>query len=382
MRFAPSRHVVLLFALAGFVLAGCSGVGPRLANRGAATQTSIPADGVVVVRPGDTVYAIARRYGVSPRTIIEHNSLRPPYQLEVGQRLAVPTPRAHVVRSGDTVSEIAYNYGVDMRSLVVLNDLRPPYLIRVGDRLRLPPSTRTPAAGSTVLASRAARPIPTPAPPPGTPPRSGSSPQAWSRDGQLYFRVPAANGRSSGGPEGPPLPTPRPSATDTQVADAKPTVSSSAARPVRTVSLTPPPRGGRRFLWPVEGRVIGGFGPRQGGLHNDGINIAAAAGTPIRAAENGVVVYAGNELRGFGNLLLIKHSGGWTTAYAHAEVLKVRRGDRVTRGQTIATVGRSGNVDQPQLHFEVRQGPRAVDPRKELPPAQVSHLSADDEPRS
>src|SRR3546814_3315739 len=93
----------------------------------------------------------------------------------------------------------------------------------------------------------------------------------------------------------------------------------------------PPERGGSRFLWPVDGGVIAGFGPREGGLHNDGINIAAAPGTEIRAAENGVVVYAGNELRGFGNLLLIKHADGWTTAYAHADTLLVRRGDRVAQ---------------------------------------------------
>ncbi len=111
-------------------------------------------------------------------------------------------------------------------------------------------------------------------------------------------------------------------------------------------------------------------------MHNDGINIEAAAGTQIRAAENGVVVYAGNELRGFGNLLLIKHADGWTTAYAHADTLLVRRGDRVNRGQAIATVGRTGNVDRPQLHFEIRKGPRPVDPRNELAPARSSAVSA------
>lgn len=367
-------RLACLALLAAVLLAGCAGSGPRLANRGAASLTSIPAGGVVVVRPGDTVYAIARRYGVSPRTIIEQNRLRPPYQLEVGQRLMLSTPRLHVVRSGDTVSEIARDYGVDMRSLVVLNGLAPPYLIRVGDRLRLPPSTRAPATGSTVLAARTARSIPTPAPPPGTAPRSGVSRQAWSKDGQLYFRVPAEGAAQATAPGQPPLPTARPLSGNTRVAAPVPAAKVSSSR-THTVSLTPPPRAGRRFLWPVEGRVIGGFGPREGGLHNDGINIAVAAGTPIQAAENGVVVYAGNELRGFGNLLLIKHSGGWTTAYAHAETLKVRRGDRVERGQTIATVGRTGNVARPQLHFEIRKGPRAIDPRKQLPPSRVSNVS-------
>ena len=135
--------------------------------------------------------------------------------------------------------------------------------------------------------------------------------------------------------------------------------------------LTPPALAGR-FAWPLKGRIIGGFGPRESGLHNDGLNIAAPIGTPIQAAENGVVVYAGNELRGFGNLLLIKHADGWVTAYAHADTLKVGRGDQVRRGDIIATVGDSGNVGQPQLHFEIRKGQQAIDPRKHLPSTQTS----------
>ena len=108
------------------------------------------------------------------------------------------------------------------------------------------------------------------------------------------------------------------------------------------------------------------FGPGKGGLHNDGINIAAPRGTPVRAAENGVVAYVGNELRGFGNLILVKHAGGWVTAYAHNEKLLVRRGDKVARGQAIAQVGSTGNVARPQLHFEIRKGARAVNPTKLL----------------
>jgi len=130
----------------------------------------------------------------------------------------------------------------------------------------------------------------------------------------------------------------------------------------------PPPREGGKFLWPVKGKIVLGFGPKAGGLHNDGINIAADRGTPVRAAENGVVVYIGNQLRGFGNLLLIKHSGGWMTAYAHADTLLVRRGQTVRRGEAVARVGSTGSVTQPQLHFEVRKGTRAVDPTRLLAP--------------
>jgi LysM repeat protein len=117
-----------------------------------------------------------------------------------------------------------------------------------------------------------------------------------------------------------------------------------------------------QFSWPLQGKVISGFGPRGKGLYNDGINIQAAKGTPIKAAAAGVVRYAGNELRGYGNLILIEHADGYITAYAHADKLNVRRGDKIKRGQPIATVGQTGNVSSPQLHFEIRKGTKAIDP--------------------
>ena len=116
----------------------------------------------------------------------------------------------------------------------------------------------------------------------------------------------------------------------------------------------------------MNGKIISSFGAKKGGLHNDGINIAAARGAPVRAAENGIVAYAGNELRGFGNLLLIKHADGWTSAYAHNDRLLVRRGDQVRRGQIIARVGSTGSVTSPQLHFELREGSEAIDPLRLL----------------
>ena len=112
--------------------------------------------------------------------------------------------------------------------------------------------------------------------------------------------------------------------------------------------------------------MLSGFGPKSGGLVNDGINIAAPLGTPVRASQDGTIAYAGNELRGYGNLLLLRHDNGWVTAYAHNGELQVGRGDRVKRGQVIARVGASGSVTEPQLHFELRQGTRTVDPTRYL----------------
>ena len=153
-----------------------------------------------------------------------------------------------------------------------------------------------------------------------------------------------------------------------------PPSAAPAAPPVDTGA--PPPREGR-FTWPVRGQVLTRFGPTGRGLHNDGINIAAPKGASVVAAEAGIVAYAGNELRGFGNLLLIKHADGWVTAYAHNEQLLVRRGDRIRRGQPIARVGQTGNVGEPQLHFELRRGTRAVDPTEHLS-GQASRLDPPD----
>jgi murein DD-endopeptidase MepM/ murein hydrolase activator NlpD len=120
------------------------------------------------------------------------------------------------------------------------------------------------------------------------------------------------------------------------------------------------------FVWPLTGRVISDFGTESNGERNDGINIAAQPGTPIRAAAAGTISYAGNELRGYGNLILIKHDDGYVTAYAHAERITVQRGDTVTKGQIIAYAGSTGDVTSPQLHFEIRHGVQPVNPRSLL----------------
>jgi murein DD-endopeptidase MepM/ murein hydrolase activator NlpD len=123
---------------------------------------------------------------------------------------------------------------------------------------------------------------------------------------------------------------------------------------------------GLAFRWPVKGRVISEYGTKPNGLRNEGINISVPEGTGIRAAEGGIVAYAGNELKGYGNLVLIRHEGGWVTAYAHNRELFVKRGDTVRRGDVIAKAGQTGSVTSPQLHFEVRKGATAVDPMRFL----------------
>lgn len=164
-----------------------------------------------------------------------------------------------------------------------------------------------------------------------------------------------------------PAPRPRPHWYDQSAQDQPSDYRQTATREVAA--------GPVRLQWPVRGRIVSEFGGYAGGQRNDGVNIAAAYGEPIRAAADGVVRYAGNELRGYGNLALIEHSDGYYTAYAHAERFVVSRGDHVARGQVIGYVGTSGGVGSPQLHFEVRRGNHGetpIDPRPLLGPLQVA----------
>jgi murein DD-endopeptidase MepM/ murein hydrolase activator NlpD len=148
-----------------------------------------------------------------------------------------------------------------------------------------------------------------------------------------------------------------------------PTPIAAAAPEPPAATAAPPMQSGGTFQWPIRGHVLAGYGLGHDGTHNDGINIAAPRGAAVEAADVGVVAYTGNELRSYGNLLLIKHANGWISAYAHCDLILVKRGDKVARGQVIARVGATGNVTEPQLHFELRRGNRAVDPREFLMPS-------------
>ena len=144
---------------------------------------------------------------------------------------------------------------------------------------------------------------------------------------------------------------------------AAPALSAAEAAQVEQASqVKPPSLSGDGFLMPVSGRVVSTFGDKADGSRNDGLNIAAAAGTPIRAAENGVVVFTGDRIPGYGRMILVKHAQDFTTAYAHTQTIYVRIGEVVRRGQRIASVGKTGAVGRPQLHFELRQGRAPLDP--------------------
>lgn len=282
-------------------------------------QEHAPHPDAVVVGKGETLYMIARRYDLPVRALIDANHLEPPYRLAAGTRLRLPQARFHTVQAGETLYSVSRLYGVEVSALASLNHLSEPYAIRSGEVLALPASTAPAEKGA---------PPPTPQPEPAPPSNNA-----------------------------PAIATPQ--------------------MPAPAVATAPPPElkpraGSKLFAWPVEGRIVEAYGTGPAGTHNDGINIAVRAGEPVRAADAGRVAYAGNELRGYGNLVLIKHAGGYMTAYAHNSKLLVRRGELVKRGQEIALAGATGSVSSPQLHFEIRRGTRALDPTEYLPDLRAS----------
>ena len=313
-----AAHQVAGLALA-FTLAGCAAEkpwwegGPRHYEQvggpiEAVEATPIPAPGrggTYTVQRGDTLFKVSREENIPIRSLIDANNLRPPYALQAGQRLVIPSARYHVVEKGDTVYSISRTYGVDMATLTSTNHIHAPYTIKLGERLQLP--------------SRVNRQV-------------------------------ADTGNDDAGAS---VPMVRPGVGTT--------VRTASNQPKEPLKAAPVPSGA--FIWPAQGRIILNFGPKENGLHNDGINIAVPTGSPVKAAQSGVVAYAGNELKGYGNLLLVRHANGWMTAYAHNSKLLVKRGDTVKKGQTISLSGSTGSVTSPQVHFEIRKGAKAVDPR-------------------
>ena len=304
----------------------------------------------VTVARGQTVEAIARKYGVPASAIMQVNGISNPRAIHPGQRLVIPryvsggarhvaavAPRQtaavqprmgvaqprmgediHIVAPGETLISIARRHHLSLSTLARANKIDPYTRLNIGDRIAIP------ADGRRVAARHAPAPH---------------------------------------------VARPRTVATRTIAREQTQTVrmaKAEAPEPHNVTKAAQPAGGIPSFRWPVHGRVIAGFGTQPNGVQNDGINLAVPEGTPIKAADAGVVAYAGNELKGYGNLVLIRHADGYVSAYANASALLVKRGDLVKRGQVIARAGQTGNVTSPQLHFEIRKGSTPVDPTKYL----------------
>ena len=382
------RLAIILLTLA---VSGCARIDEE-------TSSQPPPQGFagykVAVLPGETLDQLAQRFEVSPDAIIQANHLQPPYGVAAHQVVIIPPPPTYRVRSGDTVAGIATMLGVDEIQLAHANGLQPPYQMQVGQVLHVPGGIG--GDGGTMAADSGGLPVAAPVarsaisasalpPPPGSAAAPGSAPAMAApvpaaaplpvpttapparvaANSPTALAPPSAQPRIAiaaplpvvAAPAAPPGPAPAPAATQAAVAAAPaPAAVAPTATPVAVPAAAP------HFMTPVKGDVIGRFGPDASGQKNDGINIAAAAGTPVGAAEAGTVIYAGNELPAFGNLVMVRHAGGWVTAYGHLASIAVQRGATVTRGETLGTVGQTGSVSSPQLHFEIRQGSQPVDP--------------------
>jgi len=307
----------------------------------------------IIVGTSDTLEVLAQRYHVTPAAILAANGYKGPRVLSPGQQLIIPHPTAaaaapaaaapaavapasrpaavasgatsvHVVNPGDTLMSIAHRNHVSVPELAKANNLDASAKLKLGTKLTVP-------AAKTANAAPVA-PAPVAAPQPAV----AATPAAATR-------VAAAAPQQS-----------------VRLAQAAPAANEAAVEsPVKAAEAT---GALPTFRWPVRGKVITSYGAKTNGKSNDGINLAVPEGTPIKAAEDGVVAYSGNELKGYGNLVLVRHSNGYVTAYAHASELLVKRGDAIKRGQVIAKSGQSGEVGSPQLHFEIRKGSTPVDP--------------------
>jgi murein DD-endopeptidase MepM/ murein hydrolase activator NlpD len=290
----------------------------------AATAVRVAAT-TYTVRPGDTLRTIGDMSGAGSEAIAIENDLAPPFTLRAGQQLRIPAGLYHRVGAGETGIGIARAYGADWGEIVTINALSEPYILRIGQRLRLPADARAAAAGPVDVGARAA---------------------AFTLDIDDIV-----------------------TGSQPALAEAsRPTTGSATPRPPVTTALAAPARFTGRFEWPLNGPILARFGPLAPGKVSDGINIAAAAGTPIRAAADGVVAYAGDQIGVYGGLVLINHGGGWVSAYGHAARIDVQRGQAVRSGDVIGRAGATGQVQTSQLHFQLRKNRIPVDPMKQLPP--------------
>jgi len=271
--------------------------------------------GGVIISPDDTLWNISQRYRLPLRDIIDLNGLKPPYALASGQRLKLPPPVDYTVGDRDTLRSVAYMFDVPVSKLAQVNGLNAPYALRPGMVLRIPSSLRQERT------------------------EDERAPAPAAQKKTVLLKSPKVERR--------PLPE-----------------LLMPSRPPRAeeTATTLPPSARRGFSWPVKGKVVSKYGAKAGGLFNDGVNIAAPRGARVGAAADGTVVYAGNALQSYGNLVLVRHKGGITTAYAHLASMNVKRGDVVKAGQAVGTVGSTGAARGAQLHFEVRRGRETVDP--------------------
>lgn len=269
---------------------------------------------VVTVKTGDNLTKIAYNNNLTLRELANINNIKPPYKVYVGQKIKVPSKTNsintrenkdyYVVQKGDNLFGISKKNGIKFTELVKYNNLKKPYSIYVGQKLYL---------------------------------RDNKNNRGIVRKETEYNSTVVENHKTQ---------------------DSNESINLNESRNINT--------GDNSFIWPVNGTVIKNFGKQPNGEHSDAINIKAPSGTKILAADDGEVAYAGNDLKSYGNMVIIKHSGGWLSIYGHCDTINVKPKEKVNKGQAIAIVGKTGNVNESQLYFAIRKGKIAVDPLKYL----------------
>lgn len=351
------------------------------------TTTTQIENNVITVARGDTLYALARAHNLTVEELASANNLSTPYTLKIGQKLNVPTRKDVVVSEpinvparktvtattsgtasvaqhaqtttrvkvkeisvapGDTLYSLSRKYSTPVNDLAVMNNLTAPFTLSVGQKIKVPDLENAPvrAAATSVAKTTSSN----------TKPATNAT--HVSNGAGKGATNPATKSTNKPTTKTAAKTETKPTTKNTTKSASAPKISSDPSKKLPTISA----RSSSKFSWPVRGKILSKYGAKSGGLFNDGINISASRGTAVKAAENGVVAYAGNEVKGMGNLVIIQHSGGWMTVYAHMDSMSVRRGARVNVGQKIGTVGSTGKVDQPQLHFEIRKGTKAYNP--------------------
>jgi len=353
---------VLAAACLSLVVAGCSSTSRlNIPSLGLGSEQSDNADFATTSAlpiPQESVYS----QGTPGDPRLQRAALPPPtYSPALRPVQAYAEPQAKVqghrikVAKGDTLSSLSRRYGVPVEQIISANDL-PDGRLAQGQELVLPGVTAAKAAAvakakpsvRTVKTETIAAPKPT----------SLAEEEAAEAEGSDAGAKHAAKANEALGG--------KPQTKTNDIAASSETTGPSKRVASVDQLPTPDPMSGNSFRWPVKGRVIAGFGTKPDGGHNDGIDVAVPQGTSVKAAENGVVAYSGNELKGYGNLVLIRHANNWVSAYANNQELLVKRGEKVRRGQIIAKAGATGAVTSPQVHFELRKGSRPVDPTKHM----------------
>lgn len=310
------------------------------------TPVTLGADQYQVVL-GDTLYSIAFRFGIDYRSLAKNNNIDPPYSIKVGQilnlNLKSEEAPVYIVKKGDTLYSIAKEQGQSVPFLAGVNNISEPYTVKVGQKLYL---ARQKTAQKATKSDKVIV--------------AGSAQAA-----------PAKTAKKEPAKAAPAKKAEPKKAEPKQTAQAKPKstpakTAAAAPKPVDTRVYSSKSRkvGGVTWSWPANGKVIEGFSLSEQG--NKGIDISSSRGSRVLASADGQIVYAGNALRGYGNLVIINHANEYLSAYAHNEQLMVKEGQRVKRGQQIARMG-STDAQSVRLHFEIRYRGQSVNPVGYLP---------------